>query len=136
MIRNAVQYGLFAAILTGSLAGPAYASSSPGTYVLEWGRKSEQLTYRSCGCADSCWTAELRDRRSKRLKAILRCDCESLLAVYPVKSAERKLHETCDAVNESTDKMKAISETMKILVSTNNVKTRVGQKISQARFIP
>ena len=103
------------AIAVALLPGPAYASSYPGTDTLAWEQKTEILTYRSCGCADSCWTAELRVRASKRLKASLRCDCTKLFATYPAKSAERELPQSCSAINDQDDKMQAITQAMKRL---------------------
>ncbi|MDC8757019.1 hypothetical protein [Janthinobacterium fluminis] len=100
----------------------AYSSSYPGTYTLPWAEKKEQLTYRSCGCADGCWIAELRERQSKRLKASLRCDCSNLLAVYPAKSSERALQKNCAEINDRVDKMEAISQKMKNLIDSDTKK--------------
>jgi hypothetical protein len=97
-------------------AGYANSSSNPQADTLPWPRKGEQLTYRSCGCADSCWLAELRDRKSRRLVASLRCDCSSLLVTYPAKSPERELTNSCSDLNERADKRAAIAEKMKNVV--------------------
>lgn len=113
---------VLAAIVISLLAKSAYASSYPNTYTLSWAEKSEQLTYRSCGCADGCWIAELRERKSKRLKASLRCDCSNLLGVYPAKSSERELQKGCSEINERNDKMDAISKMMKSLVDSDDTK--------------
>lgn len=95
--------------------GFADASSDPQLYALEWRVKGEQLTYRSCGCADSCWLAELRTGKRKRLKAKLWCDCSSLYVVYPVNAAEQKRAESCP-MNDGPNKMWKISEEMKAVV--------------------
>jgi hypothetical protein len=109
---------ILAAILFSLLANSAFASSHPTTYSLPWTEKSEQLTYRSCGCADGCWIAELRERKSKRLKAVLRCDCSNLHGVYPANSSERELQESCSEINDRSDKMDAVSKMMKRLIDT------------------
>ena len=105
------------ALLLAMLAQTAAASSDPGTASLAWANTSEMLTYSSCGCADSCWVAELRERASKKLKASLRCDCATLCARYPANSGERELPGSCSAINEQNDKMAAIAQTMKRLVA-------------------
>ena len=105
------------ALLLATLAGTAAASSDPGTASIAWANKSEVLTYSSCGCADSCWVAELRERASKRLKARLRCDCATLFARHPANASERELPGSCSAINDSDDKMAAIAQTMKRIVA-------------------
>lgn len=64
------------AIATLLILPPAKAAGQHTKFELDWHRQGEVLTYQSCGCADSCWTAELR--KGKKLKARLRCDCEKL----------------------------------------------------------
>ncbi len=39
---------------------PARAAGPHPKIKLDWDRAGEVLTYQSCGCADSCWTAELK----------------------------------------------------------------------------
>lgn len=95
--------------------GFANASSDPQLYTLKWPVKGEQLTYRSCGCADGCWVAELRTGNRKRLKAKLQCDCSSLYVTYPMNEAEQKRAESCP-MNNGPDKMGKISEEMKAVV--------------------
>lgn len=98
--------------------GYANSSSYPQRYTLAWPVKDEQLTYRSCGCADDCWVAELRTGNRKRLKAKLRCDCSSLYVTYPVNAAEQKRAESCP-MNGGPDKMAEISKEMKAIVVGN-----------------
>lgn len=109
-------------IIFSLLAKSAFASSYPNTYSLPWAAKSERLTYRSCGCADSCWIAELRERKSRRLKAVLRCDCSNLHGVYPANSSERELQKSCAEINDRSDKMDAVSQAMKRLVDNGDTK--------------
>lgn len=86
------------------------------TYVLGWKNKSEQLTYHSCGCADSCWVAELRESKTKSLKATLRSDCSKLHAIYPANSPERELPRPASEINDRVDKMDMISKEMKNII--------------------
>jgi hypothetical protein len=106
---------LFILSLLTLYVGLANASSDPQLYKLKWLVKGEQLTYRSCGCADECWVAELRTENRKRLKAKLRCDCSSLYVTYPVNAAEQKRAESCP-MNDGPDKMAEISKEMKAVV--------------------
>lgn len=122
MLRKNLPPRLLAILFMSLLSLPVHSSSTPGTYTLPWPKTTEQLTYRSCGYADACWTAQLRVRRSKRLKAVLRCDCNSLLVVYPVKTAERELQNSCSAINGSNDKMEAISQTMQRVIDAEKTK--------------
>ena len=117
-----MQRRVLAALIISLLAKSAYSAGQPNTYTLTWAEKSEQLTYRSCGCADGCWIAELRERKSKRLKASLRCDCSNLLGRYPAKSPERELQKSCSEINDREDKMDAISQAMKSLVDRDTGK--------------
>ena len=98
-----------------TLYGFANASSYPQPYTLNWPVKGEQLTYRSCGCADECWVAELRTGNRKRLKAKLRCDCSSLYVTYPADTAEQKRADSCP-MNDGPEKMSEISKAMKGVV--------------------
>ncbi len=117
-MRKMTSLKLPLALLLAMLARIAAASSDPGTASIAWTNKSEMLTYSSCGCADSCWVAELRERASKRLKARLRCDCATLFARYPANASERELPGSCAAINDSDGKMAAIAQTMKRMVAT------------------
>ncbi|WP_137925495.1 hypothetical protein [Cupriavidus sp. 2SB] len=62
------------------VAHEAAASSGNRVALLEWEPRTEVLEYRSCGAADACWIAEVRNKRTKRLVAKLRCDSEQLFA--------------------------------------------------------
>lgn len=97
-------------------AAAARAGSPHPTYTVPWHDKKEQLTYRSCGCADSCWVAELRERRTKRVKATLRCDCEQLLLSWAPSHRDTAVGESCDAINHSDHKMDAIAARLKTLL--------------------
>lgn len=89
----------------------AYAAGPPPLYKLDWSRAGEVLTYRSCGCADSCWVAELRQGR--KLKARLRCDCEKLYFAKEL-GQEQEVADSCDALNTDR-KMDLIPQRIKEL---------------------
>lgn len=94
----------------------ANASGGTGEYRLDWPVKGEILAYHSCGCADSCWVAEVRSVRSKSAKARLRCDCERLLFSRPPQKPEQVVADSCSRINDSEDKPKAILEQMNHLL--------------------
>lgn len=79
---------------------------------LKWAKKSEILEYHSCGCADSCWVAELKSKRTKKLKVRLRCDCEKLHVLSPKNKTETTYDIDCK-VFENDDKFKAITSEIK-----------------------
>lgn len=59
------------------------ATAASGTelhplYQLPWSNPKEVLTYRSCGCADACWTATVKVRKTGTLKARLKRSCDRL----------------------------------------------------------
>ena len=116
MTKKSMQISRFLIpLLMALLMGAANASSNPQPYTLDWPVKGEQLTYRSCGCADACWVAELQSGNRKKLKATLRCDCSSLYVIYPANATEQKLAESC-SMNDGPDKMAEISSKMKAVV--------------------
>jgi hypothetical protein len=121
---NAKKIALKLGVLTlvAVCGGPAESSSNPPLYTLDWAAKGERLTYRSCGCADSCWVAELRIRNSKGLRARLRCDCDSLYVTFPANGPERQYAESCSVTNDAPDKMAAISKEVKRIVEGNRSK--------------
>jgi len=90
---------------------PAIAAGQHSKFELDWRRNGEVLTYQSCGCADSCWIAELR--KGKKLKARLRCDCEQLYFVKQ-RGQEQKIADNCAEFN-TKEKMDLIPQRMKEL---------------------
>lgn len=106
----------FAALLfMAALAPAAQAAGGTGSYTLPWNTPGEVLEYRSCGCGDSCWVAELRDARTKTLKGRLRCDCERLHATVGPKGKERAQAAICPA-GEGAGKPQAVGEAMRLLL--------------------
>lgn len=107
----------FAAMLVAATLAPvAQAAGGTGSYTLPWSTPGEVLEYRSCGCGDSCWVAELRDARTKALKGRLRCDCERLHATVGSKGREREQVASCPVGGDGADKPQAIREAMERLL--------------------
>jgi hypothetical protein len=93
----------------------AWASSDPGVYRLDWPVPGEELVYRSCGCAESYWSAETRVRRTGVVKARLRCDCEALRFLQPLTQKEESALGSCSAINDGDQKFEAIAHQMALL---------------------
>ena len=92
-----------------------------GVYAIDWPTTSEVLEYHSCGCADSCWVAELYNRKSRKLKIRLSCDCEKLYVTYKSNKSKKLLNNNCDEFNvdEINGKSKVISEKIQMLLHKN-----------------
>lgn len=103
-----------AAALLFALASPALWAA--GTYPLDWGRPGETLQYRSCGCADSCWVAEVKSRRTGQTLARLRCDCERLFSQVGVRGAEVERAPSCSAFEGTADKPDVIRQALEELL--------------------
>ena len=96
------------------LAAGGACAQSGRPYKLDWTVPGQELVYRSCGCADSCWVAEVRTaERARRVVAALRCDCEKLY-FSDVKGVERMVSETCAPLNDE-GKMDRIAKRIKEL---------------------
>lgn len=87
-----------------------------GTYPLDWGRPGEVLEYRSCGCADSCWVAEVKNRRNRQTLATLRCDCERLFSRVGARGPEVQRAASCTAFEGVADKPGAIRQALEELL--------------------
>lgn len=86
-----------------------WAAGGTHEYELDWPIQGEALIYRSCGCGDACWVAEVRERDSQQTKTRLRCDCSTL--IYSADgSTEQPLGESCAAINTSPDKSTLIAQ--------------------------
>lgn len=96
----------------------AFAAGGNRATPLDWPHKGEVLEYRSCGCADACWVAEVRDRRTQAPKARLHCDCETLSYDRFLPTPEHVVLGRCDAINGSDDKAAAIGAKLEELRST------------------
>jgi hypothetical protein len=98
-----------------ALSAATYGESGH-LYKLPWNNPTEVLEYCSCGCADSCWTAEVRTKKTKSLKAKLRCDCEKLYVFIPEEHAERVYQENCSAF-ENDYKMEIIKKSLEKILN-------------------
>ncbi|TQF09485.1 hypothetical protein FJV41_44340 [Myxococcus llanfairpwllgwyngyllgogerychwyrndrobwllllantysiliogogogochensis] len=94
------------------LALPGLAPAQHPLYTIPWEDKSQVLEYRSCGCADSCWVAELRAKKGRKLLARLRCDCEKLWVIPSGNSKEAEYRATCDGF-DTERKLDLIAEELK-----------------------
>ncbi|MES2610820.1 MAG: hypothetical protein V4679_11305 [Pseudomonadota bacterium] len=104
-----------AAALLLALASPTLWAAG-GAYPLDWGRSGEVLEYRSCGCADSCWVAEVKNRRTRQTLARLRCDCERLFSQVGTRGAEKERAPSCSAFEGTKDKQSAIRQELERLL--------------------
>lgn len=106
-----------AAALLFALASPIlWAAGGTGTYPLDWGHPGETLEYRSCGCADSCWVAEVKNRRTRQTLARLRCDCERLFSQTGARGPEVERAPSCAAFEGTADKPGAIRQALQALL--------------------
>jgi hypothetical protein len=112
----------------------AHAAGGHETYQLKWPVQGESLSYHSCGCADACWVAHLQDKRSKSVKASLRCDCERLhfssVGRHPVPDT---MFGSCSAINDSGQKFDLIPKKLQHLrAAATESKARAARRINQA----
>lgn len=98
------------------VVGMAAHAGGTGAYALDWPHAGEALAYRSCGCADACWVAEVRHPRTKALKARLRCDCETLHYQQSAAGRHESALGSCDPINASERKSEAIKERLEQLL--------------------
>ncbi|GKT22667.1 hypothetical protein [Acidovorax sp. SUPP3334] len=87
-----------------------------GAYRLDWPHPGEVLSYRSCGCADACWVAEVRHQRTKALNARLRCDCETLHFAQSANPSKETVLGSCEAIRRDGSKPQAIRQTLEQLL--------------------
>ena len=80
--------------------------------IRDRGRAGETLQYRSCGCADRCWVAEVKHQGSRKTLATLRCDCERLFARVGTSGPEVERSPTCSAIDDGDNKPRAIREAL------------------------
>jgi len=94
--------------IAGLVVSTAHAAGGTPAQQLPWPTRGEVLVYRSCGCADACWTAEVRHRATGAVRARLHCDCETLSYWSAASKREEPIGATCSAVNDQPDKAAAI----------------------------
>ena len=61
-------------------SGEALASSGNPIMHLAWKPATEILEYHSCGAADACWVAQVKNKKTKKRIVTLRCDGEKLFS--------------------------------------------------------
>lgn len=57
------------------------AASGNPLMQLAWKPKTEVLEYHSCGAADACWVAQIKNKKTRKRIAVLRCDGEKLFSI-------------------------------------------------------
>lgn len=90
------------------------ASSGNSVTQIAWHPRWEILEYRSCGAADACWIANVKNRKTNRSVATLRCDGEKLYSRVG-EGPERLEAENCYAF-ESEEKFQVIPRTLEKLL--------------------
>lgn len=78
---------------------PGYAQTG-APFELRWPHRGEKLIYRSDGCADECWVAEVRKKRPDRMRARLYCD-GTTLTLETSEASQGRVAGRCDDINES-----------------------------------
>lgn len=97
---------------------PGRVVADHSLYTLDWENKSQVLEYRSCGCADSCWVAELRAKKGRKLLAGLRCDCTRLWVIPSPGAKEVEHRPTCEGFDE-VGKFERITEELRKVVKAH-----------------
>ena len=92
----------------GTILCPAYAESGK-FQTLDWVNPNEKLVYHSCGCADSCWVADLVNKKTNASKIQLSCDCEVMH--LKVNGTETVFQGSCQEF-EKEDKFQIIIDKM------------------------
>ena len=77
---------------------------------MDWPYRGEKLFYTPCGCADSCWNAEVRSRKDGHLLAVLSSDCEQVLFQIGKHGQPRRVADIKEF--EQDDKFERITATL------------------------
>jgi len=96
-------------------SGEVFASSGNPIMQLAWTPKTEVLEYHSCGAADACWVAQVKNKQTKKRIAILRCDGEKLFSSVG-RRAETNTAEDCHKF-ENDHKFQEIPEALRELLN-------------------
>lgn len=102
----------------GVLLLPLRAVAGNPPYALDWDNASQVLEYRTCGCADSCWVAELRKKKSRKFLVKLKCDC-SQLWVATEKNPKETLYRTDCNGFDTEEKMSRIAAEVRTLLEAS-----------------
>jgi hypothetical protein len=92
----------------------ALASSGNPIIYIAWDPTTEILEYHSCGAADACWVAQVKNKKTKQRIAVLRCDGEKPFSRIG-KSPEAIAAEDCHRF-ENEDKFQQIPAELRTLL--------------------
>ncbi|WP_343650721.1 hypothetical protein [Herbaspirillum sp.] len=115
---NARKWGrisLLAFILSASTEQASAARGEPITRIDGWKPTTEILEYHSCGMADMCWVAELRNKKTRKRIAALRCNGEKLFSILG-REPEKIAAANCHAF-EDKDKFEQIPRAFRTLLN-------------------
>ena len=119
---------VFLWLLTSAVSSAkAHGTAIHPLYPLNWRVRGEMLHYRSAGCADHCWYAEVRVKRTRALRARLSCDSELLHYYQPSASPKRRSLGSCAPINDSEHKMDLIGGRLKQLLSSERLRPPIPQ---------
>lgn len=109
----------FIAFVLGFPFSSAYASGNK--HNMDWPNPQEKLVYHSCGCADSCWVADLQDKARSTSKIELSCDCETMH--LKIKGVEKPYDGECKSF-ENDDKFDRITAEIIKIQTLNKSKNK------------
>ncbi|OFW90150.1 MAG: hypothetical protein A3J37_02330 [Alphaproteobacteria bacterium RIFCSPHIGHO2_12_FULL_45_9] len=109
----------FIAFVLGFSFSSAYASGNK--HNMDWPNPQEKLVYYSCGCADSCWVADLQDKVKNTSKIELWCDCETMH--LKIKGVEKPYDGECKSF-ENEDKFDRITAEIAKIQALNKSKNK------------
>ena len=90
------------------------AASGNPLMQLAWKPKTEFLEYHSCGAADACWVAQIKNKKTKKRIALLRCDGEKFFSILE-KHSEIIAADDCRRF-ENGNKFQEIPKTLRTLL--------------------
>jgi hypothetical protein len=110
-------YRFFLVLFLFAASIQSVGASTMGIVELDWEPHSETLLYNSIGCADECWVAKVKNRKTKKIIAELRCDGVDKMSLYLTigKHPRKKVADTCEEF-EKSDKFEAIPKALKRLI--------------------
>jgi hypothetical protein len=114
--------------LLGALLLPVLARAGAYEYTLPWENPAQELKYRNCGCADACWIAELRSKKSGNLLVKLRCTCEKLMVTSAADvKKEEEYRPDCKGF-DTEEKFARIAAEVKALQESRSPKKKPAKK--------
>ncbi|MCI1013771.1 hypothetical protein HWE04_07895 [Herbaspirillum sp. C7C2] len=113
--KRPVPVFLLAFILSASTEQAFAARGKPITRIDGWKPTTEILEYHSCGMADMCWVAELKNKKTRKRIAALRCNGEKLFSILG-REPEKIAAANCHAF-EDKDKFEQIPRAFRTLLN-------------------